>query len=103
VLELAAERRELARPIAPGRSDLLAEAVIAARHEQARSVEDVLLRRTRLGILAAPELRSADSVRAVAEAMGSELGWKGRRRRRESEAWVEAVASEGIDPASGVS
>jgi glycerol-3-phosphate dehydrogenase len=72
--------------------------VIAARHEQARSVEDVLLRRTRLGILAAPELRSADSVRAVAGAMGSELGWRGRRAKRESEVWVEAARAEGIDP-----
>jgi glycerol-3-phosphate dehydrogenase len=98
VLELAAERPDLAQPIAPGRPDLLAEAVIAARHEQARSVEDVLLRRTRLGILAAPELRSADSVRAVAGALGSELGWRGRRAKRESEVWVEAARAEGIDP-----
>jgi glycerol-3-phosphate dehydrogenase len=101
VLELAAGRPELARPIAPDRPDLLAEAVIAARHEQARSVADVLLRRTRLGILAAPELRSAYSVTAVAEAMGSELGWRGRRVKKEAEAWVEAARAEGVDPASG--
>ena len=48
---------------------------IAARLEQARSVADVLLRRTRLGILAAPQLRDAEAVRAVAEALGDELGW----------------------------
>ena len=103
VLELAAERGELARPIAPGRPDLLAEAVVAARSEQARSVADVLLRRTRLGVLAAPELRSAESVLPVAEAMGPELGWRGRRVKQEAEAWVEAARAEGVDPAGGVS
>ena len=76
-----------------GQPDLLAEAAIAARLEQARTVADVLLRRTRLGLLAAPQLRDAESVAPVAEAMGGELGWDaervarrgralGRRRRR---------------------
>ena len=102
VLVLAAERPELARPIAPDRPDLLAEAVVAARSEQARSVADVLLRRTRLGILAAPALRSAESVLPVAEAIGSELGWRGRRVKKEAGAWVEAARAEGVDPAAGV-
>jgi glycerol-3-phosphate dehydrogenase len=56
VLALAAERGELAQPIVPGLPDLLAEAVLAARREQARSVADVLLRRTRLWLLAAHAL-----------------------------------------------
>ena len=77
----------------------LAEAVIAARLEQARCVADVLLRRTRLGILAAPQLRSADSVRPVAEAMGAELGWSRRQIKREAEAWPLAAAEAGVDPA----
>src|SRR5690606_30083249 len=38
VLRVAAERPELARPIVEGMPDLLAEVVIAARYEQARSV-----------------------------------------------------------------
>jgi glycerol-3-phosphate dehydrogenase len=100
VLALAAQRPELARPIVPGQPDLLAEAGIAARLEQARSVADVLLRRTRLGLLGAPELRSADAVAPVAEALGDELGWSGRRIRTEADAWVEVAAAEGIDPAS---
>ncbi|HEX5714456.1 MAG TPA: glycerol-3-phosphate dehydrogenase/oxidase, partial [Solirubrobacterales bacterium] len=50
VLDLAWKDPKLARPIVPGRPDLLAEVAIAARREQARSVADVLLRRTRLGI-----------------------------------------------------
>jgi glycerol-3-phosphate dehydrogenase len=100
VLEIARAEPKLARPIAPGRPDLLAEVVLAARHEQARSVADVLLRRTRLAILAAPELRTAKAVRPVADALGSELGWSRRRRSHEADAWLEALAAEGTDPAA---
>jgi len=99
VLRLAREDAKLARPIVPGRPDLLAEAVVAARHEQARSVADVLLRRTRLGILAAPQLRDAAAARPVAEALGAELGWSRRQVKQEAEAWPAAAAAEGIDPA----
>ncbi len=99
VLKVAAERPELAQPIVPGQPDLLAEAVIGARLEQARSVADVLLRRTRLGLLDAPALRTADAVRPVAEALGGELGWDGGRVSEEAERWVGEVAAEGIDPA----
>jgi glycerol-3-phosphate dehydrogenase len=102
VLDVAREEPRLAGPIVPGRPDLLAEAVIAARHEQARSVADVLLRRTRLGILAAPQLRDADSVRAIAAAMGGELGWSRREVRRAAEAWPVAAAEAGIDPAGSL-
>jgi glycerol-3-phosphate dehydrogenase len=103
VLAIAGADPKLARPIAPGRPDLLAEVAVAARAEQARSVADVLLRRTRLGILAAPELRSAKAVRPVADVLGAELGWSRRRRSREAEAWLEVAAEEGVDPAAGLS
>jgi glycerol-3-phosphate dehydrogenase len=99
VLSRAGERAELARPIVEGQPDLLAEAAIAARLEQARTVADVLLRRTRLGILAAPQLRTAESVLPVAETMGAELGWNEDRIRKEAEAWVTEAEAEGIDPA----
>ncbi|MDX6588849.1 MAG: glycerol-3-phosphate dehydrogenase [Solirubrobacterales bacterium] len=100
VLDLVREDEGLGAPIVPGRPDLLAEVTIAARHEQARSVADVLLRRTRLGILAAPQLRDAAAVRPVAERLGAELGWSRRQVRREAEAWLEAAATEGVDPAA---
>jgi glycerol-3-phosphate dehydrogenase len=102
VLAIAREDGKLARPIVPGRPDLLAEAVLAARHEQARGVADVLLRRTRLGILAAPQLRTAKAVRPVADALGAELGWGRRRRAREAEAWPAVAAEEGTDPAAAL-
>jgi len=100
VLEIARADPKLARPIVPGRPDLLAEAVLAARLEQARSVADVLLRRTRLGLLAATQLRDAASVRPVAEALGGELGWDAKRIDAEAEQWVSDAAAEGIDPAA---
>jgi glycerol-3-phosphate dehydrogenase len=100
VLDLAREDPKLATPIVPGRPDLLAEVVLAARHEQARSVADVLLRRTRLGILAAPQLRDAKAARPVAELLGAELGWSRRRVKQEAEAWPAAAAAEGVDPAA---
>jgi glycerol-3-phosphate dehydrogenase len=59
----------------------------------------VLLRRTRLGILAAPQLRDAAAARPVAEVLGAELGWSRRRVKQEAEAWPAAAAAEGIDPA----
>jgi glycerol-3-phosphate dehydrogenase len=99
VLRVAGGSPELAAPIVEGQPDLLAEAVIAARLEQARSVADVLLRRTRLGLLAAPQLRTAEAVLPVAEAMAAELGWDADRVRREADAWVEEARAEGIDPA----
>jgi glycerol-3-phosphate dehydrogenase len=102
VLDIAGERPELAEPIVAGEPDLLAEAALAARVEQARTVADVLLRRTRLGLLAAPALRTPEAVRPVAEAMGSELDWDPRRIEEEAARWVEDAAAEGIDPAAGL-
>jgi glycerol-3-phosphate dehydrogenase len=99
VLDLCEQRPELAEPIAPGRPDLLAEVVIAARREQARTVADVLLRRTRLGLLAAPQLRSGEPVERVARTLGAELGWSDSRVAEELEAWLGIADAEGLDPA----
>ena len=98
VLDLCEERPELAEPIVPGHPDLMAEVVIAARAEQARSVADVLLRRTRLGLVAASELRDGSRVEAVAAALGAELGWDGSRVSAEAGAWGPVVEAEGLDP-----
>jgi glycerol-3-phosphate dehydrogenase len=102
VLALARERPELAAPIVPGRPDLLAEVTLAARHEQARSLADVLLRRTRLGILAAPALRDPEALRPIAAALGVELGWSEARVGAEIAGWDDVAATEGIDPARGI-
>jgi glycerol-3-phosphate dehydrogenase len=98
VLESASERGELSQPIVAGLPDLLAEAPFSARHEQARTVGDVLLRRTRLGLLAGRELCAADSPAPlrVARAMGAELGWDERRIAAEVERFREEADAEGI-------
>ncbi|MEA2272978.1 MAG: glycerol-3-phosphate dehydrogenase, partial [Solirubrobacteraceae bacterium] len=102
VLRTAAERGELAQPIVPGLPDLLAEAAHAARREQARSVGDVMLRRTRLGLLAAREVSDADAgpARRVAVALAGELGWDEARTTAEVERFAEEARAEGLVAAS---
>jgi glycerol-3-phosphate dehydrogenase len=98
VLALAGARGELAQPILPGLPDLLAEAALAARREQARSVGDVLMRRTRLGLLAAWELNE-EPVRRVADVLAGELGWSEQRTREEVEHFAEEARAEGLQGA----
>jgi glycerol-3-phosphate dehydrogenase len=101
VLALAAEHEELAQPIVPGLPDLMAEAALAAQREQALSIGDVLLRRTRLGLLAARELVGTGpvrvpAVRRVAAVLGQELGWSVERVELERERFFEEARLEGI-------
>jgi glycerol-3-phosphate dehydrogenase len=97
VLAIAAVRGELAQPIVEGLPDLLAEVVQAARREQARSIGDVLLRRTRLGLLSARELVGGSPATArVAAAMAPELGWDDGRTARELERFEAEAEAEGI-------
>jgi glycerol-3-phosphate dehydrogenase len=97
VLGIAASSGELAQPILPGHPDLLAEAVHAARREQARSVGDVLLRRTRLALLDARRLLAEPgAVERVAAATGAELGWDAARVGREAAGFREEAGAEGL-------
>ena len=79
VLALAAESPELAARVSPDLPDLVAEAPFAARREQTRSLADVMLRRTRLGLLDARALTAARLRRAP---------WRWRARWRPS--WAGA-------------
>jgi glycerol-3-phosphate dehydrogenase len=106
VLALAAERGELAQPIVAGLPDLLAEVALAARREQARSIGDVLLRRTRLGVLAARELvvdggpagadGAAAPVARVAAVLAGELGWSEERTAGELLRFEQEARAEGL-------
>jgi glycerol-3-phosphate dehydrogenase len=97
VLALAAERGELAQPIVPELPDLLAEVALAARREQARSVGDVLLRRTRLGLLAARQLDAGSAaVERVAAVLAGELDWTPARTREEIARFAEEARAEGL-------
>lgn len=99
VLKLAESEPELARPILPDMPDLMAEVAFATELEQAQSVDDVLLRRTRIGLTSASSFRSSDSVREVALVMGKRLGWSKGEIRRQCDSWVEIARAEGLDPA----
>ncbi len=99
VLAVAAERGELAQPIvADGPADLLAETVYAARREQARSVGDALLRRTRLGLQCSHAVAdpSSETAERVARAMAPELGWDEARIAVEIAAFAAEAQAEGI-------
>jgi glycerol-3-phosphate dehydrogenase len=77
--------------------------VIATRNEQAQTIGDVLLRRTRLGLLSARELVAGGgdvpmAVARVSQVMGAELGWDEARRVRECQEWERVAVAEGILP-----
>jgi glycerol-3-phosphate dehydrogenase len=103
VLKTAAERGELAQPILPGMPDLLAEAAFSARREQARTVADVLMRRTRLALTAARRLCAAgeDAPERVARVLGAELGWDEARCAAEADRFRSEAAAEGLVVGSG--
>lgn len=76
----------LLAPLAAGRVDCGAQVVFAVRHEMARTLGDVVFRRTGLGTLGSP---GTEALAAVADLMGAELGWDARERTQQ----VESVAS----------
>jgi glycerol-3-phosphate dehydrogenase len=100
VIRLAAVAPELGARISPDLPDIVAEANYAAGHEQARSLADVLLRRTRLGLLDARRLAAdgAEGPRLAARAMADELDWDEARLERELANWRDCVRAEGLVP-----
>jgi glycerol-3-phosphate dehydrogenase len=104
VLRLAAAAPQLAGRICPELPDIAAEAAFAVGHEQARSLADVLLRRTRLGLLDARALTApgSEGARLAARAVGGELGWDDARVEQELRAWAEVARLEGLVPGSKV-
>jgi glycerol-3-phosphate dehydrogenase len=98
VLAVADADPPLRGRVVPDLPDLLAELPFAARNEQAVTLADALLRRTRLGILDAPRLTAPESPEALAaaRAMGAELGWDDARAEREVENWRAEAAAEGV-------
>lgn len=103
VVEIARARPGLVDRIVADAPDVLAEVVMAARSEQARSLADVFLRRTRLGIVAARELVAGSggvpmAVRRAGEIMAEELGWDEHRTQAEYDEWQRVASAEGILP-----
>ena len=73
IMALVAEDPSLGEPLVTGLPYLRAEAIFAVRHEMARSVDDVLSRRTRARLYGRAD--SANAADAVAELIAPELRW----------------------------
>ena len=76
----------------PGLPYLAAEAVFAARHEMAVTLDDILSRRTRARLLARDD--SAAAAPDVAALVGPILGWDDAERARQVKAYVASVEHE---------
>jgi glycerol-3-phosphate dehydrogenase len=92
VRRLVEEQPELATPIVPGLAYSKAEVVYAARDEMARSVDDVLARRTRARLLARDA--SADAASEVARLIGPVLGWSRAQEEASTAAYRALVDAE---------
>ncbi len=92
VRRLVEEQPELAAPIVPGLAYSKAEVVYAAREEMARSVDDVLARRTRARLLARDA--SADAASEVARLIGPVLGWSHAQQEASTAAYRALVDAE---------
>ncbi len=99
VLELVRDRPQLGAPILDGRPHILAEAVYSVREEYALRVEDVLYRRTRVGL----ETRDgvAEAARRAAAVMGPELAWTEGRVDEEIDRAVDARAADDLSLTEG--
>jgi glycerol-3-phosphate dehydrogenase len=104
VIGLIRSEPSLGEPIVADMPDPLAEVLMAVRKEQAQSIGDVLLRRTRLGLVSARQLVATGggeqpaAVERVCAVIGDELGWDQARRSRECAEWARVAAAEGILP-----
>ncbi|HEV3266430.1 MAG TPA: glycerol-3-phosphate dehydrogenase/oxidase [Acidimicrobiales bacterium] len=100
VLAITDGRPDLLDPLVPGLHYLRAEAVFGVREEMARSIADILDRRTRARLRDARA--SAAAAAAVASLIGPELGWDEERCRLEAETYSsgiqEQLAKAGLDP-----
>jgi glycerol-3-phosphate dehydrogenase len=88
VADLEAEMGD--RPLAAGAAVTAGQVAWAARHEQARTVEDVLARRTRALLLDARG--SAAAAAAVARVLASETGRDGDWQRRQVDDYAALAA-----------
>ena len=81
MLDLVRRDPHLGETVVPGRPHLLAEAAYAVRNEMAVHVEDVLFRRTRVGLETRDE--TPEAARRLAKVMAAELGWSDEQQAEE--------------------
>jgi glycerol-3-phosphate dehydrogenase len=92
VMALASHDPSLADTIVEGLPYIGAEVIWAVRHEMARTVDDVLSRRTRARLL--DRAASEKAAPTVAELMAGELGWSAEERDSEVAAYLASCAHE---------
>jgi glycerol-3-phosphate dehydrogenase len=92
IQQLIAGDASLAEPLIIGLPYLRAEAIFAIRFEMARTLDDILSRRTRARIINRPA--SLASARAVAQLMASELQWDDAEVERQVANYVDSCAKE---------
>ncbi len=90
--ELIAQDPSLGGPLVPGLPYLRAEAVYAVHHESARTLDDVLSRRTRARLLARDA--SAAAAAEVAQILAAELGWDSATTSTEVKGYRASVTAE---------
>jgi glycerol-3-phosphate dehydrogenase len=98
VLAMVEHDPALGEPMVPGTDYLRAEAVYAARYEMARTLTDVLARRTR-ALLQAREA-SVAAAEDIAALVAPELGWDGAETARQAEAFRALAAREAASMAA---
>jgi glycerol-3-phosphate dehydrogenase len=92
LLALIAEDASLSERIIPELAYLKAEILHAVTHEGALSVEDVLLRRTRISFEAFDG--GADAAKEVAKIIGEVLGWSAKERNDSVNAFLAVIEKE---------
>jgi glycerol-3-phosphate dehydrogenase len=88
VLKLASASPDLLKPFCPDTGAIGAEIVFAVQHEMATTLEDILLRRTMVGL--GPRMAIGADV-AAAEVAKSHLGWDQERADREVDSYRAAL------------
>jgi glycerol-3-phosphate dehydrogenase len=83
---------QLGEALVAGLPYVRAEAIYAVRHEMARSVDDVLSRRTRARLL--DRAACVDAATDVAALIAGELGWSPDRTAAEAQAFVDSIEHE---------
>ena len=82
VLEQITRNPQAGERVAPSSPVIKAQVLYAVREEMARTLSDVVFRRTELGSLGHP---GQEALRTCADLMAAELGWDAARRARELE------------------
>ena len=92
IIEIISENPEMSERIIPDLPYIKAEVLHAASHEGALSVEDVLLRRTRISFEASDSGLSAAN--EVAEIIGTVLNWSAADRRGSVQSFAQLIEHE---------